>query len=78
MATTGCGISHKDTIHTDKCSNNKRKTTQKQHNETTDKYFFSKYCKDNIKRVEHKIYIYYTRSIQQTIGKNFCTCCESF
>jgi hypothetical protein len=25
MATIGCGISHKDTKHTDKCSNNKTK-----------------------------------------------------
>jgi hypothetical protein len=29
MATIGCGISHKDTKYTDKCSNNKIKTTQK-------------------------------------------------
>jgi len=29
IATEGCGISHKDTEHTDKCSNNKTKTTQK-------------------------------------------------
>jgi hypothetical protein len=29
MATVGCGISHKDTKQTDKCSNNKTKTTQK-------------------------------------------------
>jgi hypothetical protein len=35
----GCGIRHKDTKHTDKCSNNKTKTTQKQYGETTDKYF---------------------------------------
>jgi hypothetical protein len=28
MATIGCGISHKDTKHTDKCSNNRTKTTQ--------------------------------------------------
>jgi hypothetical protein len=39
MATIGCGISHKDTKHSDKCSNNKTKTTQKQ-NKITDKYFF--------------------------------------
>jgi hypothetical protein len=39
MATIGCGVSHKDTKHTDKCSNNKIKT-QKKYNETTDKYFF--------------------------------------
>jgi hypothetical protein len=36
MATIGCGISHKDTKHTDKCSNNKTKTTQKQNDEATD------------------------------------------
>jgi len=29
-ATIGCGVSHKDTKHTDKCSNNKVKTIQKQ------------------------------------------------
>jgi len=30
IATIGCGIIHKYTKHTDKCSNNKTKTTQKQ------------------------------------------------
>jgi hypothetical protein len=39
MAIIGCGISHKDTKHTDKC-NNKTKTTQNQYDETTDKYLF--------------------------------------
>jgi hypothetical protein len=39
MATIGCGISHKDTKHTDKCSNNKTKT-QTQKDETTDTAFF--------------------------------------
>jgi hypothetical protein len=38
-ATIGCGISHKDTRHTDKCRNNKRKTPQKQ-DDTIDKYVF--------------------------------------
>jgi hypothetical protein len=38
MAIIGCGISHKDTKHTNKCSNNKTKTTQKQNDETEDKY----------------------------------------
>jgi hypothetical protein len=42
MATVGCGISHKDTKHTDKLCNNKTKTTKKQYNETTDRYFFKK------------------------------------
>jgi hypothetical protein len=40
MVRRGYGISHKDTKHTDKCSNNKTKTTQKQNDEATDKYFF--------------------------------------
>jgi hypothetical protein len=40
MEPVGCGISHKDANHTDKCGNNKIKTTQKQSDETTDKYFF--------------------------------------
>jgi hypothetical protein len=47
-------------------------TKQKQHgknDETTDKYFFSKYCEDNSKKVSHKLYSYYTRFIQQTVGK---------
>jgi hypothetical protein len=50
VVTTGCGISHEDIKHMDKCSNNKTKTTQKQNYESTDKYF-SKYCKDNTKEV---------------------------
>jgi hypothetical protein len=40
MVTIGCGISHKDTKHTDKYSNNKTKTTPKQNDETTDKNIF--------------------------------------
>jgi hypothetical protein len=40
MVRVGCGISHKDTKHRDKCSNDKTKTTQKQNDETTDKYIF--------------------------------------
>jgi hypothetical protein len=40
MATIGYGVSHKDTKYKDKCSNNKTKTTQKENDETTDKYFF--------------------------------------
>jgi hypothetical protein len=39
MATIGCGISHKVTKHTDKCRNNKTKTTQEQEDETLDKFF---------------------------------------
>jgi hypothetical protein len=37
MATIGRGISHKETKHADKCSNNGTKTTQKQYEETADK-----------------------------------------
>jgi hypothetical protein len=44
IVTIGCEISYKDTKHTDKCSNNKTKTTQKQ-NETVDKYFFQNLVK---------------------------------
>jgi hypothetical protein len=40
MATIGCGIRHKDTKHADKYSKNKTKRTQKQNDETTDKYVF--------------------------------------
>jgi hypothetical protein len=32
MATVGCGISHKDTKHTDKCRKNKTETAQAQYN----------------------------------------------
>jgi hypothetical protein len=39
MATIRCGISHKDTKLTDKCSNNETEI-QKQNDETTNKYFF--------------------------------------
>jgi hypothetical protein len=46
MATIGCGISHKDTKHTDKCSNNKK--TQ---NDKTTINTFSKCCEGNIKIV---------------------------
>jgi hypothetical protein len=45
---TKVDISHKDTKHTDKCSNNKTKT-QKQNDETIDN-FFSKCCKDNTQK----------------------------
>jgi len=40
IATVGRGINRKDTKHTDKCSNNKTKTTQKPNDETIDIYFF--------------------------------------
>jgi hypothetical protein len=39
IAIVRCGISHEDK-KIDKCSNNKTKTTQKQNDETIDKYFF--------------------------------------
>jgi hypothetical protein len=37
MATGACGIIHKDTKHTDKCSTNKTRIAHKQNDETTDK-----------------------------------------
>jgi hypothetical protein len=40
MATIGCGISHKDTKLPINAVTTKAKTTQKQCDETTDKYFF--------------------------------------
>jgi hypothetical protein len=55
MATIGCGISHKNTKDTDKCSN---KTTKPQANT------FSKYCKDNI-----KFGIKYTHIVQGTYNE---------
>jgi hypothetical protein len=39
-ATIGCGISHKDIKHTDKCQQNKNNTEKNY--ETADKYFFLK------------------------------------
>jgi hypothetical protein len=45
MAKIGCRISHEDTKHTDKCSNNKTKTTQKQYDKPQTNTF-SKYCED--------------------------------
>jgi predicted transcriptional regulator len=47
-------------------------TKQKQYRKNTTKpqtNTFSKYCKDNTKKVLHKVYTYYTRPIQQTVGK---------
>jgi hypothetical protein len=40
MARVGCGKSHKDTKHINKCSKNETKATQKQNDETRDKYVF--------------------------------------
>jgi hypothetical protein len=51
VATRRCGISHKDIKRTNKCSNNKTKTTQKQYDETTGKYFFQNTVKVTQKRV---------------------------
>jgi hypothetical protein len=58
MATIGCGISCKDTKHTDKCSNNKTKTIQKMVKPQTNT--FLKYCEDNTKKFDIK----YTHIIQ--------------
>jgi hypothetical protein len=50
MATVVCGICHKDTKYTDKCSNNKTATIQKQNDRTTDQYFF-----ENTAKITQKI-----------------------
>jgi hypothetical protein len=47
MAATGCEISHEDTKHTDKCSNNNTVTQRMTKPQTNT---FSKYCEDNTKR----------------------------
>jgi hypothetical protein len=65
MATIGCGISHKNRKHTDKCRNNKTKTTQKQYDETTDKYFFSSKYREYNTKFDTK----YTHIIQGSYNK---------
>jgi len=60
MATIGCGRCHKDTKHTDKCSNKHRNKTVKPQTNT-----FSKYCKDNTKKFDIK----YTHIIQRPYNK---------
>jgi hypothetical protein len=50
----------------------KKKATQKQNDETTDKYF-SKQCEDNTKKVCHKAYILYKVHTTNRREKNFCT-----
>jgi hypothetical protein len=64
MATAGCRISHKGAKHTDKCSNNKTKTTQKQ-NAKPQTNAFSKYYEDNTKKLDIK----YTHIIQGPYNK---------
>jgi hypothetical protein len=49
MATIGCEISYEDTKHKDKCSNIRTKTTQKQTDEATEKYFLQ-----NTVKIAHK------------------------
>jgi hypothetical protein len=68
MATVGCGISHKDTKHAVKRSNNR--TTQEKYDETTDKYFL-KYCEDNTKVFDIK-YTYIIPGITNS-RENFFT-----
>jgi hypothetical protein len=66
MTVTGCGISHKDTKHTDKYSNNKKETnwnnTMKSQANT-----FSEYCKDSTKTFG----IMYTHIIQGPYNKQY-------
>jgi hypothetical protein len=61
MATIGCGVSKR--YNTDKCSSNKTKT---QNDETTNTFPY--YYEGNAKKFG-KVYTYYTRSIQQTVGE---------
>jgi hypothetical protein len=65
MATTGCGISRKDTKHTDKCSNNKTRRTQNENDEITDKYFFQ----NTLKITQKKFDIKYSHIIQSPYNK---------
>jgi hypothetical protein len=55
MATIGCGISHKESKHTDICSNNKTKTAQKQNEET---------IQNTVKITQRKFDMKYTHIIQ--------------
>jgi hypothetical protein len=58
MAPVGCGISHKDTKYTDKCSNNRTKTTQKQMRKPQINTF--SYCGNDIhKTLTQSIHILY-------------------
>jgi hypothetical protein len=50
------------------------KTTKKQYDKTEDKYVFKNIVKIAQKQVQHKVYTYYTRSTQQTVGKNKNLC----
>jgi hypothetical protein len=77
MATTGCGISHKDTKHADNCRRNKTKTKDNTTKPQTNN--FSKYCEYNTKKFDIK----YTHIVQglynKALGKNiFYTHYESF
>jgi hypothetical protein len=64
MATLECGISHKDTKETDKFSNKKTKTTQKK-TKKPQTNTFSKYSKDNTKKLDKN----YTHVIQGPYNK---------
>jgi hypothetical protein len=55
MATIWCGLSHKDTKLTHKCSNNKTKQNRNNHRQI----LFSEYCKDNPKKFWQSIHILY-------------------
>jgi hypothetical protein len=58
IATIGCGISHKDTKNTDKCSNNTKNKTMKPQTNT-----FSEYCKDNTKVCQSICILYKVHTI---------------
>jgi hypothetical protein len=76
MATVVYRISHNDTKHADKCSNNNK--NNKNNIETIWRSHRQILFQDTVKvaqeTVSHKVYTYYTRTIQQTVGrKDFCT-----
>jgi hypothetical protein len=60
MATTGYGISHKDTKYTDKWSNNRTNKMMKPQMNT-----FSRYCEESTQKENFgiKVYTYYTRYV---------------
>jgi len=68
MATIGCGVRHKDkknikiSAATTKQNNTETKRRKRQ-------IIFQTTVKVTRRRVSHKVYTYYTRSIQQTAGK---------
>jgi len=63
-------VSHRDTKHTDKWSNNKTETTQKQNEETRDIYLL--YCENDTHTHTHTKR-QSIRILYKVHQKNFCT-----